>query len=652
VSADVLLGIFRNEAGERLEAMDRQLLAVEQGEGDAEAIDELLRHAHSLKGTAGMVGFDAIAEVAAGVEDLLASARTAGALDPTLTTPLLRAVDAIRAAVEGDQVDAGAVTEELAPLDAAARTPLASPAPVARAAARARPEVREHTLRVTARRVDELLDVAGEAVLHRRRLDHLLGGQRSERVREELQEGEALLDRLQHGVLELRTFPLSSIVGPFPRLVRDVAAAEGREVELALEGVDTQLDRAILEGVGDLVVHLLRNAVAHGIEPPDAREAAGKPRRGRIVVRAESRGATVAVSVSDDGRGIAAELLARAGDDDDELVELLSTPGFSTAERVGQISGRGVGLDSVRRDLERLGGALTAKSEPGLGSTFTLRLPATLAVLQVLLVERAGQHYGIPLPIVEELLEGEAKPGEDGGQAIAVRGVDVPLFDLIALLGDRAPAAASDGPVAALHMLGRRLAVRCDSVLGEQEAVVKPLGPLVTRTPGYLGATLIGDGEVALILDPRHLVRAMLTARPLPAPAPAAEPAEAARSVRVLVVDDQVTVRELERRILSGAGYDVLVAGDGREALELLHGGAVVDLVVTDLEMPELDGLELVTELRADPRWQALPVVVVSSRDSEADLARAAEAGADSYVIKSSFDAAGLLETVARLVAR
>ncbi|HEY8584443.1 MAG TPA: Hpt domain-containing protein, partial [Capillimicrobium sp.] len=306
-----LLAIFRQEADERLEAMVATLLAAEAGEGDAEAVRELFRHAHSLKGTAGMVGLDAIARIAAAMEDVLADARQSGSLDRALAGPLLVATDAVRATLGGEAVDLDAVVAalpaaEVVDVGPAERGELQPPAlPAAPAAAAPAPAPAAPMLRVAAERVDGLLDAAGEAVLHRRRLEHLVRGTDAasdERVLDELERGEALLDGLQHAVLDLRTLPLASIVGRLPRAVRDVAASEGREVELELDGVDTQLDRTILDGLSDPLVHLLRNAVAHGIEPPDEREAAGKPRAGRLRLRAEAAGAYVAITVSDDGR--------------------------------------------------------------------------------------------------------------------------------------------------------------------------------------------------------------------------------------------------------------------------------------------------------------------------------------------------------------
>jgi two-component system chemotaxis sensor kinase CheA len=671
-----LLSIFRGEAAERLDRMVQILLTVEAGEGDAEAIRELFRHAHSLKGTAGMVGLGEIGTVAAAVEDVLSQARTSGELDPALAGPLLAVTDAIRGAMEGQPIDAPAVVAQLrgsealtvapepeaepepprenggnggAPPTAPPSAATASAAPRASMAAPpAAPAAGGRMLRVAADRVDELLDVAGQALMGLRQWEHAVGEHADEFTRDALEEGETLMLGLQHAVLDLRTLPLASIVGRFPRAVRDIAAAEGKEVNLDLAGVDAQLDRAILDNLPDLIVHLLRNAVSHGIEPPAEREAAGKPRAGRVLLRAETRGSEVTLTIADDGRGVAPELLARV-DSPLELAELLATPGLSTAEAVGDLSGRGVGLDAVRRDVEGLGGALMVTSEPGAGSEFTLRLPATLAVLGLLLVERAGQVFGLGLANLEEVVEGDQIIALGERAAVDLRGEAVPLVDLADVLGMAAPRPAG-GPAVIVAALNQRVAVRVDTLHGEREGVVKPLGPLLARVPGYVGATFLDDGSIALIADGRHIVRRSASvAAPVLDAAPEG-PARAETAPKVLVVDDQFTVRELQRTILTSAGYTVLTARDGREALEHLEQDPGVRLVLTDVEMPVMDGFALLLALREDARWATLPVVVVSSRGSEEDRRRGADAGADAYIDKAQFDQRTLLGIVERLV--
>lgn len=658
-----LLEIFTQETDERLARMTDTLLALEADSAAPDAIDQLFRDAHSIKGNAGMVGFDAAAKVAGAMEDILERARAAGTLDPALTGALLRAGDAIRAAVEGQEEPAATAIAELAgaagaPASAqpAASAPAPAPEPPANPPAPApqpaSPTIPQRTLRVAADRVDQLLDAVGETVLHRRRLEHLLGREAlaaDQRLREELDQGDVLLEELQDAVVRMRTLPLSSIVGPFPRAVRDIAVRAGREVRLEMTGVETQLDRVILDGISETIVHLLRNAVSHGVEPAEDRVAAGKPREGTIELVAQGRGDRVAVTISDDGKGVSPELLAEA-ERVGSLVDVLARAGFSTAEQVDELSGRGVGLDAVKRHVESLGGALDVWSEPGKGTAVTLLLPLTLSLLHLLLFDRGGLTFGLPLASVLEAVTPETSSTLAGNASIDLRGESVPLADLAAVVGAPAGPLAERSPAVVVTSSSHRLALVVDAVTGEQETVVKPLGAMLTGVPGYLGAAILPDGRAALVLDPAWIARAGAGRRgPVAAAATGALPgAGTVEPPRILVVDDQFTVRELQRSILEAAGFPVETARDGREALDRIRRGGI-EMVLSDLEMPEMDGLELLAALRADPDTQSLPVVIVTSRGSEEDRRRGAEAGADAYVVKGEFDQRALLETVQRL---
>ncbi|MFL5817379.1 MAG: response regulator [Conexibacter sp.] len=653
-----LLEIFREEAAERLDRLVATLLAIDAGDPPADATDALFRDVHSLKGGAGLVGLEPVKEVAHAAEELLSGVRSAGQPVPReLVAPLLAVADAMRRGVAGEQI---APEEAIAALQAAAPARLAAaeaPAPAAPPSAPAPsngapapPRARtDGSIRVSAAKVDRVLDAAGSATLHQRSLGHLVGASADERVGEALDRGEVLLDDLQDAAIELRALPLSAITGPLPRYVRDLAASEGKEIELSLSGVETQLDRMILDGLSDMLGHLLRNAIAHGIEPAAERREAGKPARGRVELRAEQRGGRVAIEVSDDGRGVAAELL-REAPEGTALADRLARPGFSTAASVDPVSGRGVGLDAVKAHVESIGGGLAAHSEPGRGTTITLDLPLTLAVLHVLLVERLGQAFGVPVARVEEVVAVEETTSIGGRPSIVLRGASIPLGDLAVALGGAGDELPSRAPALILCHGGTTVALACDRLLGEQNVVVKSLGPLLGRRQ-YLGGAILSDGRVALIVDPAVAVSGATSRRPAAERADAA-PVEAAAAPKVLVVDDQFTVRELQRSILEAAGYQVATAGDGIAALQQLGGAADIDLVVTDLEMPEMGGLELLRRVRGEPTTASLPVVVVTSLAGEEDQRRGLEAGADAYVTKDRFDQRALLDTVERLIGR
>jgi len=633
------LEIARDEAADCLQRIEANLLALEGDGEQTELIDAIFRDAHSVKGAAAMVGWADAAAIGREIEDELEQARANGSIAAERIGPLLKATDDLRRAVE---------KEFAAPVPQEPEAP-----PAASGNGGPAPQEAQHdpqrSLRVDPGKVDRMLDAVGETVLHHRRLEHIVG----ERIAGddlaggEMDRGERLLEELQEAVIGMRTLPLSSVTAAFPRAVRDMATAEGKQAELAIIGGETQLDRAILSGIADPVVHLLRNAVAHGIEPPEDRERTGKPARGRLELRAEQRGGLVAVEVADDGRGVSPELLARAAEHG-SLADVLATAGMSTAVEVGELAGRGVGLDAVKTHVESLGGSVEVRSEPGAGTTVTLLLPVTLAVINVLLCERDGQPYGLPVPAVQEIVSVDRAASLAAQPRFVHRGEALPLSDLAALLGASAPELAARPPAVVLASATRAVVVACDRVLGDRELVVKSLGGVLAGVAGYLGAGVLEDGRVALILDPNRLLE-------LPAAGAsevaAAEP-EARPAPRVLVVDDQFSVRQLQRSILEAAGYQVDTAKHGREALQKILTGPELDLVLTDMQMPEMDGLELLRAIRDDEQHESLPVAIVTSKASEDDRRRGAEGGADAYIVKQEFNQQALLETIERLVGR
>ncbi len=642
--------LFRDEANERLDNMVDTLLAVEAGRAEPDAVDALFRDAHTIKGGAGMLELEDVRALAHAVEDVLQGVRDSGSFPQELIDPLLRAADALRSHVAGEAVGSPDLLDELASSRAGVLG-TAAPASPTEPAAPAAP-VERRAIRVPPQKIDRLLDLVGETVLHRRRLEHVLGAERitvDEQVSDELDLGERLFDELKDAAIKMRTLPLSTITGPLPRAVRDIAATEGKDVELVVTGADTELDRVILESLSEPLVHLLRNAVGHGIESPKERKRAGKPARATVELRAEQRGGSIEIVVADDGGGVSADVLAEAKTVG-SLADVLARAGFSTATEVTDLSGRGVGFDAVKRHVESFGGTVEARSETGKGTEIILVLPLALALIEVLLVERGTQAFGIPLASVEEAIAVDDTLLLEGKAALELRGRSVPLSDLADLIGATSSALPGRAPAIVVTAGGRRVAAACDRLLGEDEVVVKPLGALLPSARGYLGAAILGDGRVALLLDPASLARPA-TARRRKRPDSAA-PATERLAPKVLVVEDSYTVRELQRSILEAAGYRVETARDGKEGLERVQGDNDIELVITDLEMPELDGLELTRAIRASSDRSSLPVVIVTSRGDDDDRARGIEAGADAYMIKRAFDQQTLLDTVERLVGR
>ncbi len=470
-------------------------------------------------------------------------------------------------------------------------------------------------------------------------------------------------------VMAVRLLPVATVFGPFERLVRDLARSTDKQVQLVLEGGDTEIDRKILDQLRDPLVHMLRNAVDHGLEAPADRLAQGKPAVGTIRLAAVQRGGAVEIELDDDGRGLDPARLRdsavqkgllsaeQAADlDDRAALELIFLPGFSTRTTVSETSGRGVGMDVVRQNVERLHGHVGIASRPGRGTRFTISVPLTLATTRAVLVEQGSQLYAIPASSVERSLR--ARPAErvrlEGHPTISVDGQPVPLVELAAVLEQPAAeaAAATDWhPFLVLRQGERQLALLVDRLAGEREIVVKSLGWPLRRVRNVSGAAILGSGQLVVILNPADLLKtgfkligAGVAPRLTPEPAPAGRERR-----RLLVVDDSLTTRTLERSILEGAGYDVSVAGDGAEALRLLRGGTI-DLVISDVDMPVLDGFGLTAEIRRDERLKRIPVVLVTSLDAREHRERGVAAGADAYVVKSRFDQDQLLATISRLL--
>jgi two-component system chemotaxis sensor kinase CheA len=459
----------------------------------------------------------------------------------------------------------------------------------------------------------------------------------------------------------VRLLPFGEACGHLDRAARDVAAALGKRVEVEIAGADVEIDRAILERVRDPLLHIVRNAVDHGIERPETRVAAGKPPHGTVVVEARLSGSQVEIRVSDDGRGLdVAAIRARAEAmgvtvaEDGDAAALIFQPGFSTSEAVTELSGRGVGLDVVVAQIEALHGSVEVTAAAGRGTTFALTLPLTLTTIRAVLVSAAGQPYAIPTTSVRSLVRVDEQllSTIDGRDHIAFEDAGreemIPVVDTGALLGaGGAPGNQHGVAIAVLAASGRRVGFAVDALLAEQEVVVKPLGRRV-RLRLFSGATVLADGRLALILNVAELVRIAVARAPRARPALAATQPSRAKK-RIVVVDDSVTTRTLERSILEAAGYEVATAADGAEAWALLEQSGA-DLVVSDVEMPRMDGFGLTARIRASARFRTLPVVLLTALESERDRIRGVEAGASAYLGKSAFDQSQLLDVIGQLI--
>jgi two-component system chemotaxis sensor kinase CheA len=485
-------------------------------------------------------------------------------------------------------------------------------------------------------------------------------------VRDTTQMG-LVIDELEQEIKRVRMLPLFTITGPFARMVRDLAKEAGKEVVLQIVGGETELDKRVLEQIKDPLIHLLRNAVDHGIELPGRRQERGKPRVGTITLSAEQMGNNIIVSVSDDGAGLDLDsirhALARRGVpdvqsmDETDLVEAMYQSGISTSPIITDISGRGVGLDVVRRNVEALHGQIDQEWKAGEGTTFRLSLPLTLTSSRGLLVRVSNQLFAIQFNAIvriDDIALDEITPLE-GHDTVLFNGRPLTLVRLSDVLGLPPSGTPHSGriPYIILAAAERRMAFAVDELVDEQEVVIKGLGRQLSRVGGILGATVMGSGDVILILNVADLIKLAMRAKRRSLFDVVAETTQAAETRarrRILVVDDSITTRTLEKNILEAEGYTVLLATDGEEALSAMAANGIPDLIVSDIIMPRMDGFELTKIIKEDDKTAQVPIILVTSLDSPQDKARGIEAGADAYIVKSSFDQNNLLETIEQLI--
>jgi chemosensory pili system protein ChpA (sensor histidine kinase/response regulator) len=471
------------------------------------------------------------------------------------------------------------------------------------------------------------------------------------------------IDRdLQQDLLQLRSMPFGLLSERLQRTVRQTARELGRSVTLTISGENLDVDRSVLQRIGAPLEHMLRNAVVHGIEAPDQRLALDKPESGRISVSLAREANENVIVLTDDGAGLDARMirlkalkmgLLAPGDavNDAALHQLIFAPGFSTAPAVTETSGRGVGMDVVRAEVSAIGGRIEVLSEPGAGTTFRIRFPLTLASTQTILV-RAGAVYAIPSSLVEQIQE--LKPDElvsayEAG-SIPWNATDYPLHYLPRLLGQAEQAAEINRHNAVLMLSSGeyRVAIHVDQILRNQEVVLKSIGPQLARVPGVAGATVLGTGQVVLLIDPVRLYAGGRTLPVLGAQLPPKVVSATPPGRHVFVVDDSLTVRRVCERLLTREGYQVSTAKDGVDAIQQMQD-VVPDLIIADIEMPRMDGFELTKQLRSDARMKSIPIIIVTSRMAEKHRKRALELGADAFFGKP-YDDEDLLARVAELI--
>ncbi|HSB48186.1 MAG TPA: Hpt domain-containing protein, partial [Burkholderiales bacterium] len=466
---------------------------------------------------------------------------------------------------------------------------------------------------------------------------------------------------VQQDLMRMRAVPFSNLNERLYRTVRQVARDLGKKAELEIEGSQVELDRGVLERIGAPLEHMLRNALAHGLEAPAGRLAAGKPEAGRIAISVRQESNEIALVMSDDGTGLDLEALRAKAIDcgilrrkqhvtESELAQLVFA-GVSTAEEVTELAGRGIGMDVVRSEISALGGRVDVATARGKGTTFTVYLPLTLAVTQAVLV-RAGHHVlAISSAMVEQVLryKTDEMPRLYDSRIVESQNRSYPLHCLHHLLGGaEGPRFQSYNSVLLLRSGAQRIALHVDELIGNQEIVVKNIGPQLARVPGVAGATVLADGRIALIVNPVQLAQQPARAAPAPAAVSAAT-ADMPAAPLIMVVDDSLTVRKVTSRLLEREGYRTATAKDGVDALEQMRD-TLPDVLLIDIEMPRMDGFDLARAVRREPRTRAIPLIIVSSRTAEKHRNLAVEIGVNAFLGKP-FQESDLLEHVARFIA-
>lgn len=678
------LDIFLKEAQEHLDSLQTNLLVLEKAPDNKPLIHELLRNAHTLKGSARMLGFEDISVISHRMEDFLKEMEDGErSVDSAAIDLLLQGTDAI-SRMTGALANGADSPVDLEKFIAAFDQGLSTSAAIVETQ-KHETEALGDTIRTSVKTLDSVVNLLGELIINKKRFEDKsealkslgrasAGAVPAARIMEFQQALEEdvlylgyIIQELHAEAMALRMLPLRTITEGFVRMVRDLSKSQGKEIELEIRGDHIEIDRLLLESLKPMFLHMLTNAVDHGIELPEERVARGKPAKGTIRLTAHNEGNNVVIEIRDDGCGmdpgkIKAAALRKGVIDKDEAemlkdedaLYLTLRQGFSTSEIVTDISGRGVGMDVVKMNIEKVKGNLILKSEVGSYTEVQLTLPLTLAVIDALMISCSGEQYAIPLSYVQETLKIRSSDIATvaGKEVLSVRNVTVPLFSLAQILGlGEQGANISSGKLAAviLKQRGQIIACTIDKNHGTSEIVVKSLGGQLKKVRHTFGATVMGDGNPALILDVPDI---FATAEGVSSNGLRKSLQESQTFVargNILVVDDSITTRTMEKSILVANGYEVLIAVSAEDALEKI-GTANFDLVISDVEMPGLNGFELTARLRSIDEYRNTPVIIVSSLSKDEHKRKAIEAGAQAYIVKGAFEQGTLLDTVESLI--
>lgn len=722
-----LLDIFKEEGLEYIQRLGDGLLKLEKDPKDIAVLEDIFRYAHSLKGAARVLGLSEIAKVAHDLESTFSLAKEGKlAITPERIDTLSHGIDAVKSLItKGAPADVKEVRDNNIPK--AADEELSEKMPTLKPGRRASDKQFLNTIRVSTEKLDSLMNQVGELLVSKMRFEQRLeeinslivlyedlvkglnrvkrnnlrlnmvgkadkGGRRYGVYEEKngivndliedligfndemmrfssmLYENQIDLDlvtnALQGSVKNIRMLPLSTIFEAIPMMVRDLSRRLNKKVSFKIQGEGIELDKRILEGLKDPVVHLITNCIDHGIEATEERRMVGKDEEGLINVAVAAKGSFIEINIEDDGRGVSVEKIKEKAVkrgivtndmlpnlNNEQIINLIFEPGFSTSEIITDISGRGVGMDVVKKNVEELNGMVFIQSDLGKGCKTIVRVPFTLVTVMVLLIEVGDEVCALPETAIDRLLN--IKEGDiftiEGSAVFRCDEDIIPINKLSYALGfqkEREKKSGEEYPVIVIGHGEKKVAFIADDFIKEEEVVIKTLTFPLAKVKNVAGAAILGDGRIAIVLNPVDLIDSARGVESIPIKR--AEEKEVIKK-SVLIVDDSITTRILEKNILESSGYNVTLAVDGVDAYNKLHEGEF-DIIVLDVQMPNMDGFSFTEKVRSAKEFKDTPIILLTSLESDDDKRRGIEAGADAYIVKRTFNQDNLLETIKRLI--
>lgn len=723
-----LLIIFREEGSEYLKKLGDCLLQLEKEPKNTTVLEEIFRNAHNLKGAARILGLTEIARIAHDLESIFSLAKDGKlAITPERIDAITESIDAINSLLTADvKEEAADVQEQVKQNSAPAETKeaVASQQPPVKFGRRVSDTQFLSTVKVPTEKLDNMMNQVGELIISKMRFEQRMDETNSlvalceglikdisrfkrEEIRlkgikktmayanqdkrgaEIVGDISADLARLndelirftsdfyenqidlgivtgglEESVKNIRMLPLSTIFETMPKMVRDLSRKLGKKIDLKMEGETIELDKRILEGLKDPMVHLITNCIDHGIELPDERKNAGKNEDGTIKITAAPVGGYIEIAVEDDGRGISIDKIKEralkkglvtedmlSGLSNEQLINFVFEPGFSTSDIITDISGRGVGMDIVKKNIGDLNGLISIQSEYGKGSRIIIRVPLTLVTVRVILIECSSEVCALPETAIDRILNVKEDEIFTIGDSEVFResGDILPIGRLSHILGfSKKEEEETENEYPAIIIQGgdKKAAFIIDNIIGSETIILKNLTFPLAKVRNVSGAALLGDGRIAIVLNPADIIDSMKAIKPLPIKKFKEKEIE---KKSVLVVDDSITTRTLEKNILESSGYDVTLAVDGLDAYNKLQK-KIFDIIVLDVQMPNMDGFAFTEKTRNTQEFSNIPIILVTSLESEADKRRGIEVGADAYIVKRTFDQSNLLETIKRLI--